>query len=395
MFLKLLKITSLCTVPFVSSYFVSPDNDFVNKRSFFNTQVVHQLLVDNGFAIQSRIYNAKERLQIYDRLNPKKNIFEKSPKEIQDYLRARYPKNETFIENFKKYTASCGFANLARIPVEKGRVHDATLMLAPGNTLSSPTVVLYHGNAGSRSGMRLEAAEFCNKGYNALLSSYAGDRVLGDRVKDNIVCTELSMRQDAEADLQFLKDLNVRSIGIYGMSLGGSQAVNLADVIDIHNSQHPQETIGVSLLFLDKTFTSATAVSGRFVENMTGSTLLGTYISAITAEHLKLEQCASSSPYCDGLDSKKKLQRFKTSDTFKNTHLILVGVSHDEYMGGKNNSEYDAANNMVFELQEAASGGCFKIIHLAFIESETEPHHNTPFYSCTNKEAIIAMIPSK
>jgi pimeloyl-ACP methyl ester carboxylesterase len=224
---------------------------------------------------------------------------------------------------------------LVRIPVEKGektvRYHDGTMLFPKEGEkdITNKTVVFYHGNGEHRDNMEKIATEYLDRGYNVLLAAYAGDTVVqgtGDSYTiQPTECGEQYMREDAQADLKFLKELGVKNVAVYGVSLGGAQAMNFAQSIQ------QEETVFLDFVFLDKTFNNmADAAENFFLEMGLNSPFLAKIVSAFARKFL-FETGGNED--CDGFDNEKKLFEISRNQKFAKTKFCILGGANDGIMG--------------------------------------------------------------
>ena len=137
----------------------------------------------------------------------------------------------------------------------KVRYHDGTMYFASKDR-GGKTVVLYHGNGTPRAASGM-AQKYLERGYNVLLSSYAGDLVVSGNGESHsykgTACSERAMIEDAKADVEFLSSLNVQQMAVEGWSLGGAQAMNFARAV----ANLPQSsTVRVDSVVLASAFTN-------------------------------------------------------------------------------------------------------------------------------------------
>jgi hypothetical protein len=234
---------------------------------------------------------------------------------------------------------------LVRIPVVKGekfvRYHDGTMLFPEGSKdIRNKTVILYHGNGEHRDNMGKTLIEYLgfegkngtdyylDRGYNVLLAAYAGDTVVqgtGDSYTiQSTKCSEQYMREDAEADLNFLNELGVKNVAVHGRSLGGAQAMNFAQ--SVQNS----ENLSLDFVLLEKTFTNMVDAAGNFLRNRLHSHFLAKITSALTRKFV-LEEGGDEG--CDGLDNEKKLFELSRNQKFANTKFCILGAANDTIMG--------------------------------------------------------------
>jgi hypothetical protein len=216
--------------------------------------------------------------------------------------------------------------------------------------LNAPTVIMYHGNAMHRDLFLDKGAfkKYLEEGYNVLLSSYAGDYVVQGDGKDHKTvstqCTEKLMREDAQADLDFLTDkaVGVREVDLYGFSLGGAQAMNFAQAIKEHGPK-------VRFITLNKTFSDGVSVVARAAKNITGSNFLG-WVAATFAKRSFLEETKTEG--CDCLDNLGKLKKIVGRPPFASTQFTFIGATEDPLMSDKKDPENNFAADMYLAVQE-------------------------------------------
>ncbi|XP_075229147.1 abhydrolase domain containing 13-like protein Bem46 [Lycorma delicatula] len=113
-------------------------------------------------------------------------------------------------------------------------------------SLTAPTLVFFHGNAGNM-GHRLQNASglYHNLHCNILMVEYRGYGLSSGRPSEEGLC------MDARAAVDYLssrKDINHRQIIVFGRSLGGAIAIDLA--------ARPEYSAKIWCLILENTFTS-------------------------------------------------------------------------------------------------------------------------------------------
>lgn len=242
---------------------------------------------------------------------------------------------------------------LIRIPVKKGdktiRYHDGTFLFstqANPKRINAPTVIMYHGNAMHRDHFleSKQVTSYLQQGYNVLLASYAGDFVSADSKENSTKCSEAFMREDAKADIEFLSHLGVENIGVYGFSLGGAQAMNVAQAV-------PNEGMTVDFITLDKTFTDAVSASGRVVKNKTSSSALSRIATSFARRFFLEETEGKKRAGCDCLNNKKKLEEVVTRPPFANTKYTFIGGREDWLMGDQRNKDNNFSLDLYLAVQ--------------------------------------------
>jgi hypothetical protein len=222
-----------------------------------------------------------------------------------------------------------------RIPVQTKdgtlRYHDGTFLLSGDPKLDRPTVVIYHGNKEHRDNNFDIAAKYMSKGYNVLLASYAGDHVIQGKGKDkgysdvSTSCSEQAMREDAQADAEFLASLGVRHVSTYGYSLGGGQSMNFAQVVG------ERTALSMDSVVLDRTFTSMPEVAENVARKVKLPSFLVTFAGDLIRRHLATDQ---PGPECDGLDNVLKLREAYKMVPFQQTKFLFWEASDDFFMRG-------------------------------------------------------------
>lgn len=117
-----------------------------------------------------------------------------------------------------------------------------------------PTVVLFHGNAGTLDGRAFKARVFLDAGFGVLLAGYRGfGRNPGKP-------TEKGLYADARAALDYLRQYHPETgIILYGESLGTGVATHMA--YEAANSADDDESLRIRGLILEAPFTSMAAAS--------------------------------------------------------------------------------------------------------------------------------------
>ncbi|MGA8165303.1 MAG: alpha/beta hydrolase [Waddliaceae bacterium] len=128
--------------------------------------------------------------------------------------------------------------NVASLPTQDGLVLHAWYRAPSEPRL--PTLVYFHGNAGSIADRAMIVKPFLDEGYGVLLMTYRG--YSGNPGKPD----EQGLYQDARAAMNFLHEKGVqdRCIVLYGNSIGAAVAVQIA-------AEYP-----VALVILQAPFTS-------------------------------------------------------------------------------------------------------------------------------------------
>ncbi|MBL4613375.1 MAG: alpha/beta hydrolase [Magnetovibrio sp.] len=108
-----------------------------------------------------------------------------------------------------------------------------------------PTIVLFHGNAGTLGGRAFKARVFLDQGYGVMLAEYRG--YSGNPGSP----TEQGLYSDGRAALAYLRDqgLSHKNIVLYGESLGTGVATALA-------AEAERGSEGVAAVLLEAPFTS-------------------------------------------------------------------------------------------------------------------------------------------
>lgn len=340
-------------------------------KGFENTPALTSFLDSHGLSVTGVIYNAGHR----GTLKPD-------------------------VKKFKEELAKSGVKDIRdlEIPLGKtGKTLEANLVIHPSNTESGPTVVMFHGNAMTRT--QCQPMPFLARAYNTLNSDYPGDFNSGK--PDD--CNENTMREAANGIIDALVQKGVTEIAVYGISLGGAQSAIFIEQLAKRQSEakegDPIKKIKVPFVLLDQTFTKSKAV----VENTTRNVLDGFNlfkwlrvrdISPIDVSvGISVEQ-ENQLGYLvdekhDGLDTEEKLKSLKKTDGFKETKFIVVGTKSDAIMGSKNTQhEYDPKKNFSHDLALALTENFEKSqIEHFMIESyknnkgvKEDAGHCTPFY---------------
>ncbi len=377
---KKIESSALMMVPLVGPLLSSHVLNSGSIEGFDNHSIIQKIIFDYIYDIPATIYNVPTRKEgngfkqqmrsAYISHYKDEEMDEKSSRQMQDYL--ANPTVEKYLEIAKNELLPSVHRSFVKVKSIDGRIHDARLRLAEGNSFDSPTIVLYHGNGGGPDIFSNEECQFYHDmGYNVFIPSYAGDPVHLNSEADNS-CSEDKLIYDAMADLAFLKTLGCRVISVYGYSLGGAQAMNLMKLID--------DDIEVRFIILDKTFTSGYKVASRNIENEYYFPLLPTIIRAAAKEQFALEQ--QKNKLGDGLNNKRKLLEIAKKKPFKNTSLILFSSKVDEFAGGKNIfGSYIPKYNMSFQLQKEAINAGFKSVHNLM---NPNGKHSTSIWGSTN-----------
>jgi pimeloyl-ACP methyl ester carboxylesterase len=120
------------------------------------------------------------------------------------------------------------FANCPALATAERVTHQGTRLYV-ANT-DGPTVVLYHGNAGSACDRAFLAEQFTAAGYGYILVVYAGYS------NDPVPPTHERIRQDVQNVIDYLKTNNIGPVAVVGESIG-------AGVAAYHTSLLPPERL--------------------------------------------------------------------------------------------------------------------------------------------------------
>jgi hypothetical protein len=253
------------------------------------------------------------------------------------------------------------------------RHHDATMWLSEKNKNNdgtynlSNTLVYYHGNGETRDYVSRELIKvYHEKGYNVLSVSYSGDNLIafnaqGNPVAQGTSCTEIFLREDAKADVAFVKELSRLSgksdchIAVHGFSFGGALAGNFVEAIADANGD--SEVATVDFVILDRTFTSLPSVAANFIKYQTRSPLLANVAKGLVLKHMMEEVDRAAERGCDGLDTTKKLAKFSNTRPLKNTKFLCIGALDDVGMGAKNPGDPQKGHNFAYDLASQVPEG--------------------------------------
>ncbi|MBT9587220.1 alpha/beta hydrolase [bacterium] len=161
-----------------------------------------------------------------------------------------------------------GIKDLYFAAEDKVRLNAWWLPAPPG----APTVLYFHGNGGSLSGMQPTLTYFHRAGFGALLVDYRGYGL------SQGYPSEAGLQKDARAAYQqcLKRGVKPQQLLIHGQSLGGAVAVQLA-------SEKP-----CAGLILESTFTSAKDMARRLYGGVAAATLHTHYCSVTTVASLKV-----------------------------------------------------------------------------------------------------------
>ncbi len=320
-------VSLLRMVPFLGMQLAEHLNNTGSLKGFTETHAFASFIESHKLGIQHQVFNDAGRAK----LTP--NI-EQLKKDVQD----NHP------------GAKCRDLTIKSIDINGiEHSHDANLIIRPGGKASDPVVFMYHGNGMTRDQCNYQA--MLDKEYNVCLIDYSGDSKKGK-------ASESEMRRDAEADIKhFVEKLGVKEISIYGISLGGAQAANCAQILSkLQNDPEQNEKfkdVKVPFVFLDQTFTKSAEVVGNVAKNITNSGFIGSSIEA--SAQSDVDVAMTHDPAADGLNTEGKMESFKKTDGFKDTKIIIVGTKNDMIMGGKlTKKEYDPGKNMSHRIAKAA-----------------------------------------
>ncbi len=368
------RIAALQLVPIIGTQLAYQYRLTGSVQGFLNSPVVAGLLRNLGFASSSFVYGSSFRTQpsIFHLENNEKEWCESyfehpapSINETKNYIRTaitdeQYPHDNRVV---------------VRIPVRQCdgslRYHDGDLCFARDvpKSMDRPTVVLYHGNSGHRSSEDRIACEYLARGYNVLLASYAGDHVICGKgrgqgyVDKSTPCNEQAMREDAQADAEFLKALGVTRVSVFGYSLGGAQALNFAQAVGNTEGLH------MDIIVLDRTFTDMGAVVENFARNFGLPQFLCRFVRDTVTMHAKAERGA---PGCDRLDNVAKLREVAGKPQFQRTRYLFLGASQDRFMSVLRGKA--SHSNTIYSLHAALSSAAQGRAELMLSEGSHEDH---------------------
>lgn len=191
---------------------------------------------------------------------------------------------------------------------------------------TKPTMVLFHSNASTiYSEMMTERTSFYTKmGMNVVLASMAGYPSSGDKETRT---SEISVYQDANAIIEYLKSKGAQNVGVHGVSIGGALAFAAAEL-------HPDV---VKLVVADQTFSEARDVGVNLVKNKTKyvpgaivrDALAGGFPVGEVVPGVKLRD--GSVYKTDGLNNASKAAKLRESGC----ELYAIKTKYDEFMGSK------------------------------------------------------------
>jgi len=143
------------------------------------------------------------------------------------------------------------------IPSFHAKLDSVFFLLPPELRKQRPTILYFHGNAGSI-GHRIHSGDvfhlFNNCEINLLIFDYRGYGLSTGEAN------EWGLKTDAEAALDWLRkrqDINTEKIVLFGRSLGGALAINLA-----RKKSHLDDVCGV---IVENTFTDIRAMCGELI----------------------------------------------------------------------------------------------------------------------------------
>jgi hypothetical protein len=331
------RIASLRMIPIVGAQLANQYVRTGSLRGFIDSPAIGGLLSKAGITIGRIAYGDVFR-QTFRKHSDywNKNCSQVAVYEDPHYMALKKPTMQQAVDHVtqqmqsEKFDPSRGIT--VRIPTpNRSQYHDATLFLADEKQeKENKTVVFYHGNGSHRYDHLKQVREYQKRGYNVLLSSYAGDPVTrgngNSSQEEPTLCSEKALRDDAAADLDFLKNLGVKNIAAHGWSLGGAQAMNIAEALGKSKAD-----VGMDFLVLDQTFTSMPDAVQNVVRR--NNRVLGRLAYDFTKKFMADETGDPVRFGCDGLDNTKKLRELEGNPHFTNTKICCIGAASDIIMG--------------------------------------------------------------
>lgn len=144
--------------------------------------------------------------------------------------------------------------NLDRMPEPPSEFTEVAINTPDGETLfglfrppsaSSPTIIVFHGNADAAAFQHAKADALSQAGFGVLLAEYRGYPGSTGRP------SEAGLYVDATSAYDFVRAQTPGPVGVYGHSLGAAVAIHLASVRDVY------------ALVLESPFDSLLAVAKR------------------------------------------------------------------------------------------------------------------------------------
>jgi len=160
----------------------------------------------------------------------------------------------------------------------KAKTRKIEAMVLRGKETSGPhekTVVVSHGVNNTLYGSYELAKKYQELGYNVLVPTLGGKQYgqvepPADSHNDEIETNELTLYQDVDAVMLFLKNQGVQEVGWHGHSLGGASmaqaAVKYGKGVKGACADYPV----VEFIVADQTFTSGEATTANFANNFLG-----------------------------------------------------------------------------------------------------------------------------
>lgn len=189
------------------------------------------------------------------------------------------------------------------------------------NNWKNGALVMFHGNCETAQRPNGQEREYVAKGFNVFRITLGGYPTQELDVGPPMQTTEGSIYQDADAIIQYVKELGCRSIAVHGTSLGAVPAFAAAVL-------HPDV---VKIVIADRAFSRSRDVVANVVKNLFASMGLAKWVPTSIYRGIGGAgfpigiQTAGIPLPIDGMDNRRKASLMKA-------RLITVESTDDEFM---------------------------------------------------------------
>lgn len=226
-----------------------------------------------------------------------------------------------------------------QVPVNRGdgKKHSVKCYysLADDNP-ANKTMMLFHGNAANGKSLINEATFYSNRGWNVLMLTMGGY----GHSDEKIATSETSSIQDVEAVLKFVEQQGALTLGVHGVSIGGTLAM--------HATKLRPEAVKIAVL--DKTLDNVPNVAANLVHNIgvPEGLVPAAVVRGIVGSTCPLGRAVPgvSGYYTDGNDNVRKAAHFKGV-------LVTIGGTKDSLMGRDKDVQGIYRNNFAMDIHNA------------------------------------------
>lgn len=225
-------------------------------------------------------------------------------------------------------------ASEVQIPVKRGDYQSTISAFAVPHIetgtfdAEKPVMVLFHGNGQSKETMNDRAAFYKARKFNVLAVTMGGY----PWSDEGINTSEKTTYQDADAAINYLKDLGFKNIGIHGLSIGGTLAFAAAQL-------HPDV---VKFVIAEQTLGKAKDVAVNVIRNQISTLIPEAVIRGVVGNAFPVGRLVpgvtdfEGKPYLtDGLNNVRKshILRQQSEKGVGNCWVYAIRAKRDEMMG--------------------------------------------------------------